>query len=67
MEKLHACVLDRGESCSHANFKSSTATVILHEEEVEEDEDEESVNLPVFHTSCDIFIACSYFFTCSPP
>ena len=40
------------------------------EEEDEEEEDGQSVSLPVFHTSCDIFIqffAGSYFFTCSPP
>ena len=46
------------------------------EEEEEEDEEEEEhgqstkLCLPVFHTSCDIFIqffAGSYFFTCSPP
>ena len=39
------------------------------EEEDEEDEEEERGQsvIIVFHTSCDIFIAGSYFFTCSPP
>ena len=67
------------ETCSHAkNFRSKAATDIELRFFMKKKQKQKQMKmknlwkscLPVFHTSCDIFIpffACSYFFTYSPP
>ena len=64
-EKLYAYALARMKTCSHAKFQVKSCygylVTLLHEEGEAEDDDEEDENLrklclPVFHTSCDIFI-----------